>query len=132
MSNAIELGPVPGDFLQRTGEDLRGDGRSWKVFSEEGDFAALDAARAFLKAHGFSVGILQTGAPIGVMLGNGDIAKWRTLDAEEKADMHGTLWTTSGSFRAGPVFLDFRDDCPSTVFEALADDTARAAVEGAG
>lgn len=123
------LGRVPeSSFLSRPAPSA--EGKAFRIFRAEGDFAALNEARQFLAAHGFSVGPEQRGAPIGVMLGDVTIAKWRNLDAEEREDLHGQLWTVDGSFRSGPVFLDIRDDCPASVFAALADPVAQSHVEG--
>lgn len=90
-----------------------------KVFDQAGEFAAFKAAQAWLKARGFSVGSLMRGAPIGIMLGDVKIAKWRNLDAEDRADLHGIMTTPTYSYREGPVTVRIRRDAPAAVIEAF-------------
>lgn len=91
-----------------------------RTFDEPGEFESLRAAEKWLKDRGFSLGTLQRGAPIGVMLGDCDISKWRNLDADERAEMHGVLTTASGSFREGAITFYIRDDVSEEVRSALA------------
>lgn len=90
-----------------------------KVFDGIGDYGGLRAAEAWLKARGFSVGQEQSGHPIGVLLGEVTIGKWRSLSAEDITDLHGRLTTPTLSYRAGPVTLTMRPDAPSAVIEAF-------------
>lgn len=90
-----------------------------KLFSDAGEYAALNAAVAWLKARGFSVGQEQSGHPIGIMLGEVTIGKWRSLSAEDITDLHGRLTTPTLSYRAGPVTLTMRPDAPRAVVEAF-------------
>jgi hypothetical protein len=71
-------------------------------FSDEGPFAALNAARAYLQEEGYSVGSPCNTDPIGVKRGQWDIAKWRNLSSRDKALLDGRL---EGNFRNGPVTL---------------------------
>ena len=87
----------------------------------ERDFGALDAARNYLKARGFSCGSLQGREPVGVLLGDVVIGKWRNLDAEDRADLHGML--TSPDFRSGAVTVSIRPDAPQTVIDAFLSST---------
>lgn len=96
-----------------------------RTFTAAGnEFEALNEARSFLAAHGFSVGSLQRGAPIGVMFGDYKIAKWRNLDSEDIADLHGRLESKNGSFRTGPITLRIRSDAPQAVHDALKEGAA--------
>lgn len=90
-----------------------------KIFEGIGDYGALRAAEAWLKARGFSVGQEQSGHPIGVMLGEVAIGKWRGLSSEDIADLHGRLTTPTLSYRSGPVTLTMRPDAPGAVFDAF-------------
>lgn len=91
------------------------------TFSEPGDFAAFNAARAFLRARRFSVGPMQGNDPIAVLFGpNFNVAKWRHIGGNARAAVDATL--TAADMRAGPVKL--------TVF-AHAPAAARAAVKQA-
>lgn len=87
-----------------------------RAFAQVGDFAALDAARAWLRERGFSVGPGQTGAPSGILHGRYMIAKWRDLDAADRANLDGEL---TGDRRAGPVvvviFADARPEARDQV-----------------
>ena len=97
---------------------------------------ALRAAETWLKARGFSIGTMQSDAPRGVMLGDVRIAKWRNLDAEERADLHGHISAPGRTWRSGPVFIRIRPDAPRAAIEAfnlseedLVDIAAQEAVE---
>lgn len=132
MSAVRMLGRVPVTSpLSRRVEE---QGKAYRIFNAEGDFAALNEARAWLTARGFTVAKEHDGAPIGVMLGDVKVETWRNLDPEDIEDLHGQLWTSHGRYRVGPVFLDIRDDCPQSVFDALEsephDVEARRHVEG--
>jgi len=98
----------------------------------------MQAAETWLKARGFSIGIMQSDAPRGILLGDVIIAKWRNLDAEDRADLHGQMMPAPGhSLRNGPIFVDIRPDAPHAVIEAfnlaeedLLDMAARHEIEG--
>ncbi|MCW0447230.1 hypothetical protein [Xanthomonas sacchari] len=71
-------------------------------FEQTGEFAALDAARAWCCERGVSYGSLQQGAPIGLLVGDYAISKWRNMSATERAAQHGTI---TGDGRNGPLEL---------------------------
>ena len=87
------------------------------IFDLEGDFAAYHAAEAYLKARGFSVGVMQTGAPTGIHFGESKISKWRNLSAKDRDDLHGKI--TAENFRQGPVTISIRRDAHSDVIAAF-------------
>ena len=82
--SAVEIGIVPWE----------------KVFANEGEWRAIEAARAWLKERGYSIGEMQGSAPMGVMLGDFDIAKWRNLTPTEIGALDGKI---EGDKRNGPV-----------------------------
>lgn len=90
-----------------------------KVFDDVGELAALVAAAEWLKARGFSVGPTVSRSPIGVLLGECNIAAWSKLSSEDIADLHGRLTTPTLSYRSGPVTLTIRPDVPSAVLDAF-------------
>ncbi len=74
-----------------------------------GEFAPCRAAEAWCEAHGISVGHGQRGAPRGLLIGNFDIQKWRNLDSDERAALHGVM---RGDMRNGPVIVDLYVEVP--------------------
>lgn len=74
-----------------------------KTFHEQGDFAAADAAEAWLHENGYSVGSSQRGAPRGIMRGDVLIAKYRNLTPRERAALDGQM---TGDMRSGPVVIE--------------------------
>jgi hypothetical protein len=80
-----------------------------KTFDQPGDFEAMHAAETFLETAGFSVGRMQRGDPRGILFGDFDIAKWRNLNARERAGLHGHL---IGDMRAGPVTIRIFEKAP--------------------
>ena len=110
----------PADREPRTDSPspVRGDHQI--TFEDSGsEFSALHEAEAWLKARGFSAGHLQAGAPIGVMLGCVDIQKWRNLDNEDRADLHGFIKSETMRYRNGSVTAYIRRDAPHDVVEAF-------------
>jgi hypothetical protein len=95
------------------------------TFAQRGDFAAVRAAEAALKAAGFSVGIMQAHAPRALFLGDCAISKWRNLSAMERlmadGEMHGG--------RDGPVQIVVSAGAGDDVLAAFADVRAAAAVD---
>lgn len=79
-----------------------------RAFTEQGDFAALDAAEAFCGKVGLSVGRMQRGDPRGLLFGDFDIAKWRNLSAADRASLHGEM--IGG--RLGPVAIRLFENAP--------------------
>jgi hypothetical protein len=70
------------------------------VFESERDFGAMREAERFLEEQGFSYGLNERGSPRGIQFGLCDIAKWRDLTAEERAELDGRM---TGDMRSGPV-----------------------------
>lgn len=73
------------------------------TFNDAGDFQAINAAREWLKANGFSYGPMCMDMPIGILKGKWLIAKWRNLTIKERKQLHGQI--TSKDFREGPVVI---------------------------
>ncbi|MBB4126260.1 hypothetical protein GGR77_001550 [Xanthomonas translucens] len=71
-------------------------------FEVTGDFVALRAAEAWCRERGVSYGPQQRGAPIGLLVGDYVISKWRGMSAAERAALHGTI---TGDTRNGPLVL---------------------------
>jgi len=86
------------------------------VFSEPGDFAALNEAEDFLRERGFSVGSSQRGAHRGIMFGDYGISKWRNLSKQEQAELHGVIRV--GDHRYGPVYVDLYETAPAEAHDA--------------
>lgn len=80
--------------------DVLADGRM--RFDGEGDFHALESAREWCRKNGVSYGPLQCGDPVGLMVGDYDISKWRNLSAKDRAELDGVL---TGDERNGPVYI---------------------------
>ena len=89
------------------------------TFRDLGDFAALNAARTWLMARGFSSGRTEHGSPIGVMLGEYNIQKWRNLSPEDRADLHGMIKSPTLSFREGPLTVVINRYAPASVIAAF-------------
>jgi hypothetical protein len=82
-----------------------------ETFSDKGDFAALDKAQRWCRERGISYGSMQRDEPIGLMVGDFDIAKWRNLSAKDRRELHGTI---TGDKRNGPVFVAVLQSAMST------------------
>lgn len=80
--------------------DVLADGRI--RFDRAGDFCALNDAQAWCRERGISYGYLQRDDPVGLMVGDYVISKWRNLSAAERRELDGTL---TGDKRNGPVFI---------------------------
>ena len=77
-----------------------------ETFKQSGDFQAMYAAEAWCAENGVSVGSTQRGDPRGLLYGDFMIAKWRNLDAAERAELHGQM---TGDMRNGPVQVSICD-----------------------
>lgn len=139
VDSADAPSPASSETVPRTSGSsspaVRGD--TQVTFSDAGDFAALYAAQAWLKARGFSYGEMQGNSPIAILHGNGiSIAKWKNLSAEELNDVHGKIMpsTLVASMRGGPVTIYLRSTVHSYVAAAFRSDpvdtAAREHVEG--
>jgi hypothetical protein len=74
-------------------------------FREEGTFQSLYAAQKWLYDNGYSYGSNCAGAPIGILKGEYNIAKWKNLSAAEKNLLHGVM--VSDDFREGTIAIKF-------------------------
>lgn len=70
------------------------------TFSHTEDFRAMLCAEAWRASHGYSVGSSRRGQNRGIMRGDILIAKWRSLTAQERRELHGVM---PGDMRHGPV-----------------------------
>lgn len=96
--------------------------RESRTFDNTGDdFSGYNAAVAFLKERGFSVGEMQLGSPTGVLFGECKIGKYRSLDSEEKTDLHGLIQSKTCMFRKEHVEVVIRGNVKSEVMEAFLD-----------
>jgi len=113
--------PRSGSILEDLTRGNPGRGEYSITFRNDGDFAAIEAAIAWLKKRGFSVGEMQRDDPIGVVFGDVTIHKWRTLSAEDRNDLHGKIMpsTPAASMRGGPVTFHLRRSSASSVIEAF-------------
>jgi len=74
-----------------------------KVFTEQGDFKATEAAEAWCKEQGISVGTMQRNSPRGLKRGECIIAKWRNLDNKDHKLLDGKM---TGDPRHGPITVE--------------------------
>lgn len=76
-------------------------------FDQKGTFAALNAAEAWCRDNGISVGRSSATGPTALLFGKYDwIAKWRNLTENERKALHGIM---TGDFREGPVIIELDD-----------------------
>ena len=68
-------------------------------------FQALYAAEAWCCENGISYGSWQRGEPAGLLYGDAAIAKWRNLNAKERAECHGFMF---GDGRNGPIHIHIK------------------------
>ena len=80
------------------------------TFTGTEDFEALEKARNWCKANGYSYGELQADAPTGLLKGDYDISKWRNMDADEIARLDGTMNAPGRTYRSGPVTIRLKGD----------------------
>lgn len=76
-------------------------------FNQTGNFSAVNAARDWLRDHGYSYGSMCGDMPIGILKGDWCIAKWRNLTPKERNQLDGKL--ISSDFRNGPVVIKLKD-----------------------
>lgn len=74
-------------------------------FAGDREFAAYYAACCWCDERGIAHGSMQAHAPIGLLVGDYAIAKWRNLNAQERRALDGTM---TGDFRSGPVLVRVR------------------------
>ncbi|WP_114973364.1 hypothetical protein [Rhodoferax ferrireducens] len=77
------------------------------VFSQAGDFQAMQAAETWCKHHGISCGSGQGREPRGLLRGDFLIAKWRNLNKHERIALDGTM---TGDMRNGPVTINIKGE----------------------
>jgi hypothetical protein len=75
------------------------------VFDQSGDFSAINAARDWCGERGVSVGQMQRDEPMGLLVGEYFISKWRNMTKAERAELDGVI---TGDKRNGPVTLTIR------------------------
>lgn len=76
-------------------------------FNQKGTWRAKEAAEAWCRENGISVGQSSADGPSGLLFGDYKwIAKWRNLTRQERDDLHGTM---DGDFREGPVVIILKD-----------------------
>lgn len=76
------------------------------------DFGAMAEAEAYLKRTGYSVGSMQSGAPIGLAKGDAFISKWRNLGDDVKM-LDGVL--ISDNFREDGVTIYLAEESPKVL-----------------
>jgi len=72
-----------------------------RSFASDETFGAIREAEAFCAELGFSVGRMQSSAPMGIKRGNYDIQKWRNLSHTDRATLDGAI--VGQDKRNGPV-----------------------------
>lgn len=79
-----------------------------KIFKNNGeDFSAINEAREWLDANGFSIGSMETSKnPIGVHHGDVLISKWTRMTGDEQESLDGHLM--SQDFRNSDVILTLK------------------------
>jgi len=92
-----------------------------KVFTNQGDFNAMNAALDWCSMYGLSVGSAERGRPRGILFGNYEIAKWHNLRQADKDALHGTM---TGDMRNGPVTVDLDEHAVRRAGGALPNDVA--------
>jgi hypothetical protein len=78
-------------------------------FRGDGEFEANNAAEAWCRKMGISVGAMQGGEPRGLVWGNALIAKWRNLDQKDRDALDGRMEFPAGRPRRSPVVVAIAD-----------------------
>lgn len=73
------------------------------IFEQAGEFAAVNAAEAWCRERGISVGAMERGQPRGLFYGDFAIAKWHNLNRADRAALDGRM---TGDMRHGPVVIE--------------------------
>ena len=95
---------------------MRGRRGKTLSYNDTGTFAAFRRAEQELGAAGFAIGAGQRGAPTGLMFGSYLVSKWRNLNAQQRAELHGVI---EGDRRDGPLLVTIFDDAPRAAREAV-------------
>lgn len=82
------------------------------TFPQIGYFRACRLAEEWCKENGISVGPMQRGDPRGLMRGDISIAKWRNLNDQDRAELHGQM---TGNMREGPVVITLIESAAARV-----------------
>lgn len=71
---------------------------------------AYNAASAWLKSEGYSIGSMERGAPTAFFHGDCDVSKWRNLSQQERREANGTIEPLSGSgtFRDSNIIVTIK------------------------
>ena len=75
------------------------------TFEGAADFESYNKAKAWLKAHGYSIGPYQTGAPCGILYGAWMVPEWGKMSPKDVAALDGTM---RGDLRTGPVYVHIK------------------------
>src|SRR3546814_4922095 len=94
------------------------DGRRGKTLSDNDviSFAAYNRMVREIGTAGFAIGASQVGSPVGLMFGHYIVSKWRNLNQQQSAELHGIV---EGDRRTGPLLVTIYDDAPREAREAL-------------
>src|SRR3546814_9164665 len=68
-------------------------------YNDVGTFAAYNRMVREIGAAGFAIGASQVGSPVGLMFGHYIVSKWRNLNQQQRAELHGIV---EGDRRTGP------------------------------
>lgn len=78
------------------------------TFEHDGsEFSALSAAERWCRERGISSGSPERDSPIGLMLGDVTIAKWRNLSGADRKALDGTI-AFDGGIRSGSARIEMR------------------------
>lgn len=69
------------------------------------DWSSLDAASAWARERGFTVGSMERNRPIGIMLDCEYISKWGGLTHEERSQLDGMIVPKGNMFRDGDAII---------------------------
>src|SRR3546814_5739015 len=78
-------------------------------YNDVGTFAAYNRMVREIGAAGFAIGASQVGSPVGLMFGHYIVSKWRNLNQQQRAELHGIV---EGDRRTGPLLVTIYDDAP--------------------
>jgi hypothetical protein len=78
-----------------------------EIFNRPGDFVAISDAIKWCADRGVSCGSMQRDEPIGLIVGNFNISKWRNLSNRDRKELHGTI---TGDKRNGPVTVSILEN----------------------
>src|SRR3546814_18749727 len=85
-------------------------------YNDVGTFASYNRMVREIGAAGFAIGASQVGSPVGLMFGHYIVSKWRNLNQQKRAELHGIV---EGDRRTGPLLVTIYDDAPREARDAL-------------